>query len=57
MSELGRLCGVATPVIDCLIALGAAANGIDYRACGLTLARMGLAGADAARLRAFVERG
>ncbi len=57
MSELGRLCGVPTPVIDCLIELGAAANGIDYRAGGLTLARLGLAGADAARLRAIVEHG
>ena len=57
MSELGRLCGVPTPVIDCLIALGAAANGRDYRASGLTLARMGLDGADLARLKSFVERG
>ncbi|MGE0736776.1 MAG: NAD/NADP octopine/nopaline dehydrogenase family protein [Alphaproteobacteria bacterium] len=57
MSELGRLCGVPTPVIDCLIELGAAANGIDYRTNGLTLVRLGLAGADVARVRAFVERG
>jgi opine dehydrogenase len=43
-SELGRTLGVATPVMDALITLGSALNGRDYRAEGLTLDRLGLAG-------------
>lgn len=44
LAELGRLAGVATPTMDHLIHLASVAAGTDYRASGLTLARMGLRG-------------
>lgn len=44
MSEIGRLLGVNTPVIDALVTLASAASGTDYRKEGLTLEKMGLAG-------------
>ena len=46
IAALGRLAGVATPVIDAHVALFSAAAGIDYAAEGLTLERMGVAGLD-----------
>jgi len=55
MAELGRLAGVATPTIDALISLAGLAVGIDYRAEGLTLERLGLAGKSPAELMRFVE--
>jgi opine dehydrogenase len=56
-SELGRMLEVATPVIDALITLASAMNGIDYRREGLTLAKMGLAGKDAAALDRYLYEG
>jgi opine dehydrogenase len=44
LAELGRLAGVPTPTMDHLIHLASVASGRDYRASGLTLARMGVAG-------------
>jgi opine dehydrogenase len=44
LAELGRLAGVPTPTMDHLTHLASVASGKDYRANGLTLARMGLAG-------------
>ena len=41
-SELGRLAGVPTPTIDHIIHLASVALDRDFRADGLTLARMGL---------------
>ena len=55
MAELGRLVGIATPTIDALIRLAGLALGIDYRADGLTLERLGLAGKSPAELTGFVE--
>ena len=55
MSELGRLAGVATPTIDALIRLAGLALGIDHRADGLTLERLGLASKSPAELTRFVE--
>ena len=43
LAELGRLAGVATPHMDCVIYLASVVRGRDYRAEGLTLERMGLA--------------
>jgi opine dehydrogenase len=57
MAALGRLAGVATPVIDAHVALLSRAAGIDYAATGLTLDRMGLAGLAPADLARFVEKG
>jgi opine dehydrogenase len=43
ISEIGRLLGVRTPVMDALITLASVALNIDFRAEGLTLDKMGLA--------------
>ncbi len=57
MRELGALAGVSTPAIDSLITLASLAQGRDYRAEGLTLDRMGLAGASVDALRRRVTEG
>ena len=46
-----------TPVIDALITLASEMNRTDYRRDGLTLARMGLDGADPARLQSILRAG
>jgi opine dehydrogenase len=56
-SELGRSLGVATPVMDALITLGSALNGRDYRAEGLTLERLGLAGRRPGELAGYLRDG
>jgi opine dehydrogenase len=56
-SEMGRAYDVPTPIMDALIVLGGALNGRDYRAEGLTLERLGLAGAEAANLEAYLRDG
>lgn len=45
MSLLGRIAGVATPVMDGFIELCGRANGVDYWTEGLTLEKLGLGGA------------
>jgi len=57
MSELGRLVGAPTPTMDALVTLASTAQGRDYRAEGLTLARLGLGGLTPAQLLARVTRG
>ncbi len=44
MAQIGRLLGVQTPVMDALITLASIALGVDFRAEGLTLGKMGLEG-------------
>ena len=44
LTELGRAAGVPTPTADHIVHLSAVATGRDYRALGLTLERLGLAG-------------
>ena len=44
MSELGKVLGVATPVIDSLITVASVANEENYRETGRNLERLGLAG-------------
>ncbi|HZD17740.1 MAG TPA: NAD/NADP octopine/nopaline dehydrogenase family protein [Actinomycetota bacterium] len=56
-SELARVVGVATPVMDALITLGGALNDRDYRAEGLTLERLGLQDLDLARLEEYLREG
>jgi opine dehydrogenase len=43
-AEMGRAFSVPTPVMDALIVAGGVLNGRDYRAEGLTLERLGIAG-------------
>ncbi len=57
MSELARLVGVATPAMDALVTLASTARGIDFRRAGLTLGRMGLAGASMSGLLQRVREG
>jgi opine dehydrogenase len=57
IAALGRLAGVATPVIDAHVALFSLATGIDYAATGLGLDKMGLAGLAAGDLARFVRAG
>jgi opine dehydrogenase len=57
LAELARFAGVATPAIEHLIHLCGVATGKDYRAQGLTLERLGLAGYDAAHAIALLDRG
>lgn len=45
MAEIGKLLGLKTPVMDALITLASVALGVDFRREGLTLEKMGLAGA------------
>jgi opine dehydrogenase len=44
MAEIGGLLGIETPVMDALICLASTALGVDFRAEGLTLEKMGLTG-------------
>jgi opine dehydrogenase len=57
MSALGSAGGVATPVIDGLIAVTSAMLGRDLRKEGRTLERLGLAGKAVAEIRAIAESG
>jgi opine dehydrogenase len=56
-SELGRVLGVTTPVMDALITLGSTLNGRDYRTEGLTLARLGLDGVAPGDLERYLFEG
>jgi opine dehydrogenase len=56
-AALGRLLGVATPVMDATIGLAGAVAGADYSLSGWTLARLGLAELTAPGLAAFLETG
>lgn len=57
ISELGRAAGVPTPTIDAVVALASAVSGVDYRARGRTLRRLGLEGRSVAEVRRFVREG
>jgi opine dehydrogenase len=56
-SEMGKAYGVPTPTMDALIVLGGALNGRDYRAEGLTLERLGIAGIEPNDLQRYLEGG
>jgi opine dehydrogenase len=56
-SEIGRVLGVCTPVMDALITLASVMNEIDYRREGLTLAKMGLEGKDITSLERYLYEG
>jgi opine dehydrogenase len=57
LADLGRAAGVRTPVADHVIHLASVAAGKDYRALGLTLARMGVAGVTRDTLWRKLENG
>jgi opine dehydrogenase len=57
LSELGRLGGVKTEIIDAVIAVAAATTGRAFRAGGLTLERMGIAGLSPAQLITLLRSG
>lgn len=57
MASLGRLLGVPTPAIDALIETANAMHGVDYRRCGRTLERLGMAGWTPGMLREFALEG
>jgi opine dehydrogenase len=56
-SEMGRAYGVPTPTMDALIVLGGVLNRRDYRAEGLTLQRLGLAGVAPENLERYLHDG
>jgi len=55
LTELASLVGVPCPLTELFIELGRAACGVDFRRCGRTLERMGLAGMSAEAVRAHVR--
>jgi opine dehydrogenase len=57
MAEIGKLVGVRAPMMDALITLASTALGIDFGAEGLTLEKMGLAGASRETLSVILEDG
>ena len=57
MAEIGKLMGVHTPVMDALITLASAALGVDFRATGLTLEKMGLGSVRAEELPKVLREG
>jgi opine dehydrogenase len=57
MAALGDAVGVATPVIDGLIALSGAMLGRDFTSEGRTLNTLGLTGKNAAQITAIFELG
>ena len=57
LSELGRLGGVGTGLIDAVIAVAGAAVGQDFRRNGLTLDRMGVTGLSRDRLIELLHTG
>jgi len=57
MAEIGKLMGVKTPVMEALITLASTALGMDFRTEGLTLEKMGLAGATVKTLQSVLRDG
>jgi opine dehydrogenase len=57
MAEIGKLMGVKTPVMEALITLASTALGMDFRTEGLTLEKMGLAGATVENLQSVLRDG
>jgi opine dehydrogenase len=54
MSSLGRVAGVATPVIDGLVTLTSAMLGRDFRAEGRNLEHLGLDGKTVAEIQSLI---
>jgi opine dehydrogenase len=57
IAELGHAFGVATPAIDTMVRLASIIHGVNYRARGRTMERLGLAGMTLDEVRRYVETG
>jgi len=57
MVELGKIVGINVPVLDALLTIACTIMKIDYRAKGLTMEKMGLAGKDLNAIREYITRG
>jgi len=57
MAEIGRMLGVETSVMNALITLGSKALGVNFRAAGLTLEKMGLANVKVEHLARLLRDG
>lgn len=57
IAELGRAFGVATPTMDTMVSLASVFHGVNYRARGRTLERLGVGGMTLDELRRYVETG
>ncbi len=57
MEELARVVGLTTPVTTAMTDLTAVFSGYDYRANGLTLEKLGLAGMTRDEIIAFATTG
>ncbi len=56
-ASVGRLAGVATPLVDAFLAIGGAICGEDFGKTGRTLASLGLGGLDCAGLQKLLHEG
>jgi hypothetical protein len=57
MAEIARLLSVKTPVMDALVTLASTALRTNFRAEGLTLEKMGLAGVQPENLPKILHEG
>ena len=56
-SELGKLCGVPTPVMDGVISIYSVAHERDWRGIGIKLDQMGLEGMTVEQIKNFLKTG
>ena len=56
-TQIARLLGLQTPIMDATIALASAVAGVDFAKSGWTLARLGLEGVPPAQLAQILEHG
>ena len=56
-SELGRLCGVPTPTMDAVISIYSLVHERDWRAVGVKLETMGLAGMSLQEIESYLQTG
>jgi opine dehydrogenase len=57
LAELGRAARVATPVLDAIITVASAIAGLDFRASGRNLTRLGIEGLGVDEVRALLASG
>lgn len=57
IAELGRACGVATPVTEMLIDLASTVFGVDFRRAGRTLEKLGMVGWSAEQISRYALEG